>query len=125
MASACNGLGSQLKTGLGHSGESTRSFGSAEKNSHKRWKAVKQVKCLRRKKNTVPVDRHSCDSRERVTESCPQEQLNYSFGYFFRFPLAKHFDLPGSQSIFGTSQDPPRYARRLLAEMGFTEKASE
>ena len=32
-----------------------------------RWKAVKQVKYLRGKKNTVPVDRHK-GQRERETE---------------------------------------------------------
>ena len=43
-------------------------------------------------------------------------------GHFFGFPLANHFDLPGSQSAFGRSQDPPCVRMHLLAKMEFTEK---
>ena len=35
------------------------------------------------------------------------------------FPLANHFDLSGSQSIFGISQDPPMWAHASLNQDGF------
>ena len=44
------------------------------------------------------------------------------WGISFGFPLANHFDLPGSQSTFGRSQDPPCVRMYLLAKMEFTEK---
>ena len=43
----------------------------------------------------------------------------------FGFPQAGHSDLPGSQSTFGISQDPPMCAHMyLLAKMDSTAKAS-
>ena len=39
------------------------------------------------------------------------------------FPLANHFDLPSSQSIFGKSQDIPCAFTHLLAKMDSTRKA--
>ena len=41
-----------------------------------------------------------------------------------RFPLASHFDLLGSQSIFGKSQDPPICVQASFSQMDSTEKAS-
>ena len=38
---------------------------------------------------------------------------------FSRFPLANHFGLPGSQSLFGLSQDPPICAQASLRQDGF------
>ena len=38
------------------------------------------------------------------------------------FPLTNHFDLPGSQSLFGISQDPPMYAHASLSQDGFYRK---
>ena len=35
------------------------------------------------------------------------------------FPLVNHFDLPGSQSIFGISQDPHMCAHASLSQDGF------
>ena len=35
------------------------------------------------------------------------------------FPLASHFDLPGSESIFGITQDPPMCAYTPLGQDGF------
>ena len=38
------------------------------------------------------------------------------------FPLANHFDLPGSDSIFGISQDRPMYVHSSLIQDGFHQK---
>ena len=38
------------------------------------------------------------------------------------FPLTSHFDLPGSQSIFGDSQDPPICVDTSLSQDGFYRK---
>ena len=38
------------------------------------------------------------------------------------FPLASHYDFPGSQSIFGVSQDPPKCAHACLSQGGFYQK---
>ena len=35
------------------------------------------------------------------------------------FPLASHFDLPGSQPLFGLSQDPPLRTHTSLSQDGF------
>ena len=43
-------------------------------------------------------------------------------GYSFRFPLANHFDLSGSQSIFGIAQDPPTCVHESLNQDGFYRK---
>ena len=45
-------------------------------------------------------------------------------GHFSGFPLASHLELPGSQSIFGVSQDLPLcVCTHLLAKMDSTEEA--
>ena len=36
-----------------------------------------------------------------------------------RFPLVNYFDLPGSQSIVGISQDPPICVHTSLSQDGF------
>ena len=40
-------------------------------------------------------------------------------GHFFQFLLASHFDLPGSQFIFGTLRILPWIPMHLFAKMGF------
>ena len=40
----------------------------------------------------------------------------------FGFPLANHYNLPGSQSIFGPSQDPPMCVHAFLSQGGFYQK---
>ena len=83
---------------------------------------MKQVKYLLGEKNTVHVDRHMGRLRERVTPAWQFESLIW--GISSRFPLANHFGLPGSKSIFGVSQDFPMCVRaHLLAKMDSTEKA--
>ena len=42
--------------------------------------------------------------------------------HFFRSPLTNHFDLPGSQSIFGISQDPPMCEDTSLSQDDFFQK---
>ena len=46
------------------------------------------------------------------------------WGVSYKFPLATHFDLPSSQSIFGIPQDPSMCAMHLLAKVDPTAKAS-
>ena len=65
------------------------------------------------------MDRHTEGLRER-------ESLSFAFvivwitfmGYFFWIPFG-HFDLPGSQPIFGLSQGPPLCAHTSLCQDGF------
>ena len=53
----------------------------------------------------------------------PSRQLELLFlGISSRFPLAKHFDLPGSQSIYGISQNPPMCAHAFLSQDGFYQR---
>ena len=40
-------------------------------------------------------------------------------GHFFWLPLASHFDLPGSESVFCISQDSPTCAHTTLGQDGF------
>ena len=59
----------------------------------------------------------------RVAESRPHGSLNYFYGVVSsRFLLASHFDLPGSQSIFGISQDPPMCEDTSLSQDDFFQK---
>ena len=63
--------------------------------------------------------------RERVPESDPCGTLNYFYGGISSgFPLASHFDLPGSQFVSGLYQGPPMLHMHLLAKMASTEKGS-
>ena len=38
------------------------------------------------------------------------------------FPLASHFDFPGSESVFGLSQDPPMAVYASLSQGGFQQR---
>ena len=78
---------------------------------------------LKRKNSTVHVDRDRDRLREShwVATSWWFESLLW--GISSRFPLADHFDFPGSLSIFGTSQDLPMCAKHLLAKMDSTQEA--
>ena len=63
---------------------------------------MKQVKCLlREEKSTVLLDRRTSGLRERVVPSGQFESLLW--GISSLFPLTNHFDLPGSESVFGVS----------------------
>ena len=84
-------------------------YGFPEKEFPQRQKVVKEVQyLLRERKSTVHVDRHTGGLRDRVTRSWQFESLLW--GISSVFPLTNHFDLPGSESIFGVSQDFPMCA---------------
>ena len=70
----------------------------------------------RKKRSTVCVDRHTGGLRERVVPLWQLESLLW--GISSGFPLTNHFDLPGSEPIFGVSQDFPMYARTSLSQDG-------
>ena len=76
---------------------------------------------MKRKKTAVCVDRHTGEFRERkshwVAPSWQCELLLWSISSWF--PLANHFDFPGSQSIFGISQEPSMCAHSSLSQDGF------
>ena len=44
------------------------------------------------------------------------------WGTSSRFPLASHFDFPGSESLFGLSQDPPMVVYASLSQGGFQQR---
>ena len=69
----------------------------------------------------VPVDRCMGRLRERVAHSWQLKSL--MCGISFRFPLASHFDLSGSESRFGISEDPPMYAYTSPRRDGVYQKA--
>ena len=76
------------------------------------------------RKKRVQYEVWTDTSGERVAELHPRGSLNYFYGVLLsRFPLANHFDLPGLQSIFGISQDPPMCVHASLSRDGFTRKA--
>ena len=53
-------------------------------------------------------------------ESCPHDSSDDSYGAFFSgFPWAHHFALPGSESVFGLSQGPPKCGCAFLSQDGF------
>ena len=80
---------------------------------------------IRRKKSTVHVDIDMGRLKGRVPESHPLGSLNYFYGGISSgFPLANSFDLPGSQSIFDTSQDFPLRVHTILRQNDFTAKAN-
>ena len=63
--------------------------------------------------------------RERVAESQPRGSLDCFYeGISSWFPLANHFEWPGSQVKFGDLRILPCVCACLLAKMDFTEKAS-
>ena len=87
---------------------------------------MKQVKySLSEKKSIVYVDRHMGRLREResgwVLPSWQFELLLWVISP--GFALANHFDLPGSQSIFGISQDPSMCAHASLSQDVFPRRA--
>ena len=100
-------------------------FGFAEKNLYKLKSREASKVSIRREKSIIRVDRHMGRCRESL--SCAVMQLcslNYFYGVLLsRFPLANHFDLPGLQSIFGISQDPPICVHASFSREGFTGKA--
>ena len=88
--------------------QSPWTFGFAEKKSPQRQTVVKRKVFICRKKSTVYVDRHMSKLRGKVPESHTCGSLNHLHGHFFQvFFGHDHFDLPGSQTLFGISQDPP------------------
>ena len=70
---------------------------------------MKQV-FIRRKKSTVGVDRHTSGLKQH-----PQ-------GISSWFPLASHFDLPGSESLLGIFQDPPVCVCTSVSQNGFQRR---
>ena len=136
MASACSGglkqvlvPGQRLRSGRG--GDSTKSqpldqwsvtrtwpYGFAEKEFPQRWKVVKQVKCSLGEKRIQYVWIGTWPGSER--ESRPRGSLNHLiWGISSGFPLANHFDLPGSKFVFGVSQALPMSAHAPLSQGGF------
>ena len=81
-----------------------------------RRKVVKQVKCVLGGKRAC-VDKHTGRLRERVTPSRWFESRMW--GISPGFPLDSHLALPGSESIFGLSRDPPTCACASLSQDGF------
>jgi len=56
-------------------------------------------------------------------QSCPRGSLNHSYGGLYSwFSWAVHFDLPGSESIFSISQDPPLCVHASLNQDGFYQR---
>ena len=86
-----------------------------------RWKVETSKLFIRRKKSTVRVDGHTGGLRERDAPSWKFESLLW--GISSRFPLANHFDLPGSESVFGIAQDPPMCACAFLSQDGFHRRS--
>ena len=78
---------------------------------------------IKRKKNTVHVDRNIGGLGERVSHwITPFWWFEFLlWGISSGFPLA-NLDLPGSQSIFGISQDPPIWVYTSLSQDGFCQK---
>ena len=77
---------------------------------------------IRRKKRTVHVIDTQGDSERQSlsTHLWWFELLSWSISS--KFPLANHFHLPGSQSIFGTSQGSLMCAHTTLSKDGFYPK---
>ena len=46
------------------------------------------------------------------------------WGISSSFPLVSHFNLPGSQSVFGVSQEPSCLLTHLIAKMNPTSEVS-
>lgn len=70
------------------------------------------------------MGRNTDSGRERVAELHPWEgNLLLLRGISSVFPLANHFDVSGSQSIFGISQSLPVHTHmHVLAKMDFSGK---
>ena len=69
-----------------------------------RLKVLKQVKCLLEWKEYSYLYRHRGRLRDWVTPLWFESLL---WGISSRFSLANHFDFPGSEPVFGISQEPP------------------
>ena len=67
------------------------------------------------------MDRHTGGLRERVAPSWQLESLLWCISPMF--PLTNHFDLPGSESIFGVSQDFPMCVHTSLSQDGFYRRS--
>lgn len=74
---------------------------------------------IRKKKSTIPKDRHTGRLRESPRVVLLWQFKSLLWGISSGFPLASHFDLPGSESMFGISQAPPMCARASLSQDGF------
>ena len=66
------------------------------------------------------MDRHKGGLRERVVPSWYFESFIWVISS--GFPLANHLALPGSESVFGLSQDPLMYACASLSQDGFQQR---
>ena len=74
---------------------------------------------IRREKSAVCVNRHM----GRLRESCPCGSLNHFHGAFLLgLPLASHFDLPGSKTVFGISQCSPKCVWASLSQGGSQQR---
>ena len=61
---------------------------------------------------------------KRELQSCALIVVGIIYkGHSSRFPLVNHFVFPGSEFIFGISQDLPCVATHLLTKMDSTEEA--
>ena len=132
--------------GLGHIGKSTRSqpldqwsvtrvlaLQLCREEFPQRWKVVKLVQCLiRRKNSTVHVDRHTGRlrqrererERERVAESHCLGSVNYFYGAFlagFLWPVTSICLVHSSYLVYNNFL--PCVFTYLLAKMDFTETA--
>ena len=140
MASACNGLervlGPQPEMGRVAAVISTGSQPStrmavSDKGPHlplcrkelpQRQKVVKQSISKRKKRvQDVGIDTRA-DSGERPCVAPSWQSALLLWGISSGFPLADHSDLPGSQSVFGVSQDPPMCGHPSLSQGGFYQK---
>ena len=140
VALACGGLerglGSQLEIEAGsqrgeHQMLATRPVVSdkgpdslaLQKRIPKRWKVMNQIKyLLRGKKSKILVDSHTGGLQECCWVASLWQFELLLCGISSGFPLANHSDLPGSQSIFGISQDPHMCAHASLSHNGFYQK---
>ena len=71
---------------------------------------------IRRRKNTVHVDRYMGGFRDN---HALVEFESLLWGISFSFPLARHFYLPDSEYIFNISQDLPICVSASLSQDGF------
>ena len=70
----------------------------------------------------MSVDTGADSDRERHWDSPSWQFELLLWDISSNVPLANHSDLPGSQSIFGISQDPPMYASVSLSQDGSYRK---
>ena len=53
---------------------------------------------------------------------CPRDSLNHICEAFFQVSFGNHFTLPGSESLFGISQDPPMCKHASLSQVVFQRR---